>query len=126
MATVIRHGDVRLLETPGGNHTGGLATAGRGAGEVCIYRQRQLPDGGNPPHSHDREEVLVMTVGRASVTVAGERIEIGPGDTVIVPPRTLHRVEAWGDEPAEWLIVATAGVRFFREDGEEAVPTWAG
>lgn len=125
MATVIRGDDVSLLETPGRNHTGGLATPSRGAAEVSLIRQRQLPGGGNPSHTHDREEVILVIAGTVTVTVADERLDLGPSDTIIVPPRTSHRIENAGAEAAEWLLVAPAGVRFFGADGTEATPPWA-
>ncbi len=125
MATIVRAGDVRLMETPGRNHTGGLATPSRGAGEVSVIRQRQMPGGTNPWHTHDREEVTVLAAGRIVMTVSNERIDLVPGDSVIVPAGTLHKLENVGDEPAEWLLVAPAGVRFFGEDGAEANPPWA-
>lgn len=125
MATIVRNDDVQLWETPGRNHTGGLATPSRGAGEVSVIRQRQLPGGSNPSHTHDREEVMVVAAGRVAVTVAEDRIEIGPGDTLIVPPRTPHRIANVGGEAAEWLLVAPAGVRFIHADGTEARPPFA-
>lgn len=123
--TITRGADVELLDTPGRNRTGALATASRGAREVGVYRQRQMPGGANPAHTHDREEVMVVTAGRVTVTVGDERFEIGSGDTVIVPARTLHRIENGTDEPAEWLLVAPAGTRFFGENGAEMTPAWA-
>jgi len=123
MATV-RGDDVEFVETPGG-FSGGIATPSRGATEVSVIRQRARPGGGNPPHTHDREEVMVVSAGAVTVTVAGEPHALGAGDTLIVPPRTPHQVENPGTEPAEWLIVAPAGVRFFHATGEEATPAWA-
>jgi quercetin dioxygenase-like cupin family protein len=125
MATMVRHGDVQLLETPGRNQTGGLATPSRGAGEVSVIRQRQMPGGANPLHTHDREEVMLVTGGTVAVTVADERFDLGQGDTLIVPARTPHRIENAGAEAAEWLLVAPAGVRFFGADGTEGSPPWA-
>lgn len=125
MATVVRAEDVRLVETPGRNQTGGVATPSRGAGEVSVIRQRQMPGGTNPWHSHDREEVTLLAAGRVLMTVSDEKLDLASGDTVIVPAGVLHKVETIGDEPAEWLLVAPAGVRFFREDGDDADPAWA-
>lgn len=125
MVTVVRHDEVRLLETPGRNRSGGLATPSRGASEVSVIRQRQLPGGDNPAHLHDREEVMIVAAGRVVVAVAADRIDLGPGDTLIVPARTPHRVTNPGEEPAEWLLVAPAGVRFLKTDGTDADPPWA-
>lgn len=123
--TVIHGDEVRFIQTPGGNSGSGLATPGRGAAEVSVIRQRQQPGGANPMHTHDREEVMVLLAGCVTVTVAGEPHSLGPGDAVIVPPRTPHHVENAGAELAEWLLVAPSGVRFFHATGEEGSPPWS-
>lgn len=123
---VVVHGSARqFIETPGGNYGSGVATPSRGAAEVSVIRQRQLPGGTNPAHSHDREEVMVLLAGAVTVTVAGAARALGRGDALIVPPRTLHEVANTGDQPAEWLLVAPAGVRFFHANGEEGTPPWS-
>jgi quercetin dioxygenase-like cupin family protein len=122
---VVRGDSLSFIETPGRNAGAGLATATRGASETSVIRQRQEPGGTNPAHFHDREEVMLLLAGRISVTMAGETLNLTQGDTLIVPPRTEHRIENAGDEPAEWLLIAPAGVRFFHANGEEASPPWA-
>lgn len=42
-----------------------------------------------------------------------------------IPAGTPHRIENAGEEPAEWLIIALPGVRFFGADGDEMFPGWA-
>jgi quercetin dioxygenase-like cupin family protein len=123
--TVIRDGEHQFIETPGGNFGRGVATPSGGAVEVSVIRQRQRPGGTNPAHTHDREEVMVILNGAVTVTVAGEAVALGAGDAVIVPARTAHQVENTSAHPAEWLLVAPAGVRFFHATGDEASPPWA-
>ena len=119
------HDALRFIETPGGNFGSGVATPSRGAAEGSVVRQRQQAGGTNPAHTHDREEVMVLLAGAVTVTVAGEPHPLGPGDAVIVPPQTPHRVENAGSAVAEWLLVAPAGVRFFHATGEEGSPPWS-
>ena len=123
--TVVHGGELRFIETPGGNFGSGVATPSRGAREVSVVRQRQQPGGANPEHIHDREEVVVVLAGSITVTAGEQSHLLGPGDAVIIPPRTSHRLENPGGEPAEWLLVAPAGVRFFHATGEEGTPPWA-
>ncbi|MDP9471288.1 MAG: cupin domain-containing protein [Chloroflexota bacterium] len=113
------------IETPGGNFGLGIATPSRGASEVSVIRQRQRPGGANPAHTHDHEEVMVLLAGEVNVTVGAEPVSLRAGDTVIVPARTPHQIENKGAEPAEWLLVAPAGVRFFHATGEEGSPPWS-
>lgn len=122
---IIRSKDIQTLETPNGNFGASLATPSKGAKEVSVVRQRQAPGGFNPTHTHDREEVMVQLAGSVTLSFGDERIMLSAGDTVIVPAGMPHRLDNTGDADAEWLIVSPAGVRFFKETGEEAHPDWA-
>lgn len=122
---IIRNYEITPTETPGGNFTSGLATPSRGAQEVNVIRQHETPGGHNPPHRHDREEVMVMLAGTVTVTVETVLETLLPGDTLIVPAQALHQIANTGHEPAEWLIIAPQGRRFFSASGEEALPIWA-
>lgn len=122
---VFRASELAFIETPGANATAAIATPSRGAEDVSIVRQRQQPGGGNPAHFHDREEVMIVTRGSVAVTLGGESVMLGSGDTLIIPAQTAHQLSNAGDDEAEWLLVAPAGVGFFREDGERADPLWA-
>jgi quercetin dioxygenase-like cupin family protein len=124
MITVSR-ASLEVIETPGGNFGAGIATPGRGATEVSVIQQRQAPGGSNPLHTHDREEVMVMLAGAITVAGVGEPVKLGQGDALIFPANQPHRIENTGDEPAEWLLIAPAGVRFFHESGAEGTPHWA-
>ena len=124
MGTVIRGAALSLLETPGGNFSGAVATAGHGANEVSIVMQQQNPGGQNPRHTHDREEVMVVRQGQVRVLLADEPIALSAGDSLIVPANTPHQIQNAGDERAEWLLVAPAGIRFFGADGTEMHPAW--
>src|SRR4051794_27579825 len=125
MATVVRRDQLELMETPGSNFTTGLATRARGANEVIVILQQQAAGGRNPLHTHDREETMVLRAGRVSVTVGDELVTLAAGDTLIVPANTAHRIENAGDERAEWLLIAPAGMRFFGAAGEGMGPAWA-
>lgn len=122
---VIQFDSLHFIDTPGGNAGVAVATRGRGASEVSVIRQKQEPGGFNPVHTHDREEVLIMLSGTIEVVVTGDAQVLQVGDAVIIPAHTDHQLRNTGPEPAEWLLVATAGVRFFHASGEEATPPWA-
>jgi quercetin dioxygenase-like cupin family protein len=122
--TVVRSSDIEMMLTPGGMATGSLASPGRGATEVLVLRQRQEPGGQNPSHMQDREEVMIQLSGTATVTVDDRPIQLSAGDILIVPAHTVHRVVNTGEEPAEWLLAAPAGVRFFSPTGQEVMPAF--
>ncbi|HYH11830.1 MAG TPA: cupin domain-containing protein [Thermomicrobiales bacterium] len=123
--SIIRHDALQYTDTPNGNAAVAVATASRGATEVSVIRQRQRAGGFNPPHTHDREEVLVLLAGSLDVTMGGETHTLGAGDTVVVPARTEHQLRNVGADTAEWLLIAPAGYRFYHASGEEASPEWA-
>jgi quercetin dioxygenase-like cupin family protein len=122
---VVPRNALEFIETPGANAGAAIATPSRGAREVSVIRQRQQPGGCNPPHTHDREEVMVMVAGEAAVRVGEKTTVIHAGDTLIIPAGTPHRIANEGSEPAEWLLIAPAGVRFFHVDGVEGMPPWS-
>ena len=122
---VIRADALQFMETPGANATAGIATPSRGASQSSIVRQRQQPGGGNPPHFHDREEIMLVTRGSVAVTAGDTTTTLGPGDSLIVPANTTHQLATAGESEAEWLLIAPAGIGFFHESGARAEPVWA-
>lgn len=121
---VVRGSDVEMMQTPGGMATGSLASPGRGATELLVLRQRQKPGGQNPPHMQDREEIMILLSGTVTVTVGDQPIQLSAGDTLILPARAVHRVVNTGEELAEWLLAAPAGMRFFSPTGQEINPAF--
>jgi quercetin dioxygenase-like cupin family protein len=122
---VIRAADVTYLETPGANATAGIATASWGVQEVSVIRQRQQPGGSNPAHSHDREEVMLVLAGSVSVSFGDASTALAAGDVLVIPAGTQHQLANAGNDEAEWLLIAPAGIGFFHANGERAEPAWA-
>ena len=55
-------------------------------------------------HLHPRtEEIYCVLRGRGLVSLEGERREVGPGDGVLIPPGTRHRIRNIGQEPLVFL-----------------------
>ncbi len=67
---------------------------------------------------------MLQVAGTVTVTVDDEQIELSAGDVLIVPAHAAHRVVNTGATPAEWLLVAPAGMRFFNPAGEEIKPAF--
>ena len=104
--------------------TESLASPGRGATEILVLRQRQEPGGQNPLHTQDREEVMIQLAGTVTVTIDDQPTQLSAGDTLIVPAHAVHRIVNTGAEPAEWLLAAPAGMRFFSSTGQEVKPAF--
>lgn len=48
-------------------------------------------------HRHHRsEELYHITTGRGRMTLGDQRFDVGPGDTVCIPPGTSHCIENLG------------------------------
>ena len=52
-----------------------------------------------PEHSHVSEQISHVLQGRLRFHIEGESIEIGPGESLLVPPNVPHAVEVVGEEP---------------------------
>ena len=71
------------------------------------------------PHYHrDWEETVYGLEGMVTLTVAGKRIELRPGDSVFIARGVVHAFVNETQAPAKMLAVLTPGVlgpEFFRE-----------
>ncbi len=123
---LLRFENLEFFPTAGGNESAGLATHERGATEISLVHQRQAPGGFNPKHFHNCEEVMRQLTGQSTVIIDEDEILLMPGDTLIVPAQTPHSIRNLGAETSEWLIISRQDVRFFKEDGTELRPAWAG
>jgi quercetin dioxygenase-like cupin family protein len=68
---------------------------------------------------------MVMLEGIVTVISPEESAVLHAGDSVIFKAGIPHRIENTGATDAQWLIISVAGVKFFRENGDEAIPGWA-
>jgi quercetin dioxygenase-like cupin family protein len=58
-----------------------------------------------PGHTHEVEEVLLVTAGECTVTVDGRAEAARTGDAVIITPGTRHAISHHADEPCEVIAV---------------------
>ena len=98
-----------------GRHVRGVATPSQGSAEVTVVRAVLEPGATEPPHQHDREEVVVVLSGEtASATIGPEEHTLEPRDTLIIPPQTTHQFTNTGDTPLETIAIErrhVSGVR---------------
>lgn len=68
----------------------------------------------NPRHVHPNcEEVLYLLRGKLEHTLGDEKVVMGPGDTIAVPPGVFHNGINIGDEDAEMIVAYSEGAREF-------------
>ena len=82
------------------------ATAADSGGRVLEWELLLAPGGRVPSsHAHPRqEECFTVLDGRMRFRVGGRRITAGPGDTVLVPPGTVHHFANAGPRPARVAV----------------------
>jgi mannose-6-phosphate isomerase-like protein (cupin superfamily) len=49
------------------------------------------------------EEIYFVTAGRAEMELDGERVELGPGEAVAIPPGSWHEITALGEDALRFL-----------------------
>jgi len=82
------------------------ATAEQTGGRVLEW-ELVLAPGGRVPSTHahpEQEEVFSVREGRMRFRVGGRRITAGPGDTVRIPPGTVHHFANAGREAARIAV----------------------
>jgi mannose-6-phosphate isomerase-like protein (cupin superfamily) len=87
-----------------------IVSAANGASELCIFEQWVAPGAGAPMHSHQVEEVLTVRAGEAEVWLAGERMTLAAGQSVIVPARKTHGFRNSGSKTLHLHAVLAAAV----------------
>jgi putative monooxygenase len=80
---------------------------GRASGSDAVTVLRNVFASGQavPEHTHEIEEVLLVTTGHCVITVAGRPEVARTGDAVIIAPGTRHAIHHNGDEPCEVIAV---------------------
>jgi quercetin dioxygenase-like cupin family protein len=76
-----------------------------------------LAPGGRVPSSHahpEQEERFTVVAGTMRFRVGGRRVTAGPGDTVRIPPGTVHHFANAADQPAR-VAVQTSPALNMRE-----------
>jgi quercetin dioxygenase-like cupin family protein len=84
-----------------------LVDRANGSDAVTVLVNRFSHGEAVPAHTHDVEEVLLVTTGECTVTVDGRDVTARAGDAVIVRPHTEHSISHHSDQPC--TVVAVLG-----------------
>ena len=103
MTNVVRGNEALRLELPGRvSHE--IVSATRNGANVTLRKVEippQVPGQARARHRHTTfEECIYVLSGRGMTTSAEGDIEVGPGDTILVPPGELHATRNIGSEHA--------------------------
>jgi quercetin dioxygenase-like cupin family protein len=87
--------------------------------ELSVPAGQRLP---GPAHSHDHyEETIYGIEGVLTWTVAGKRIDVGPGQALCIPRGAIHRFDNDGNQDVKAVCAITpaaSGPQLFRESAE--------
>ncbi|MEP0775745.1 MAG: cupin domain-containing protein [Acidobacteriota bacterium] len=72
-----------------------------------VVRQSYPPGTSLPPHTHQQDKADAVLAGRLRIAIAGERVELGPGDLIEIPRGWQHAVEVVGNR----TVIALDGVK---------------
>jgi quercetin dioxygenase-like cupin family protein len=119
---VVRAADARR-EDGADTKRAGLATPSLGAAELIVCSLDAALGWHGAPHSHDREEVVVVTGGTGTAMLDGVTYAVEAGDTVIVPAGVVHSFAA-GADGLQCITCEPAGIRTFDPEGDEKEARW--
>jgi quercetin dioxygenase-like cupin family protein len=97
-----------------------LVEGEQSAGSVALF-EFEVPACSRVPaaHSHDGyEETVYGLEGVLTWTIEGIQVDVGPGETVVIPRGAVHRFENTGHLDAKALGIVTPGIlgaAYFRE-----------
>jgi mannose-6-phosphate isomerase-like protein (cupin superfamily) len=95
---ITNYTEIEPLQAADGAWIRELAGRSSGVTSHSIAEIRHPAGTASRAHWHrELEEVYVVTAGEGWLTVDGTRQPVGPGDIVVIRPRTVHRIEAVTD-----------------------------
>jgi quercetin dioxygenase-like cupin family protein len=104
-----------------------LVAASNGARELCIFEQWVAPGAGAPSHFHQAEEVLTVLEGEADVWIDEKHTPLRPGQSVIVPARSVHGFNNTGTATLHvHAVMAESSFEVVYEGRSDVVRRWQG
>ena len=96
---------VRWEEIPDEPVRPGVRRRGFGTEDVLLVLNECEPGMDLRPHSHDFDQVALITKGRARYHIGGEPNDVGPGSVMLIPAGVEHYIEPVGEETVENIDV---------------------
>lgn len=113
----------RSIETPNGRMTT-LASRTSNGSAHSLWRVDMEAGAAGPSHRSDAQQVLTVLSGAAEITVEGEPLILGPGDTAVIDAGALRQVAA--RERLALMVSAAPTANAILPDGtDRGVLPWA-
>jgi quercetin dioxygenase-like cupin family protein len=117
--SVVLSAEARTIRTPNGLMTT-LASPTQGAAGQAVWRVDADPGMVGPVHAFDAELVWTWLEGTAVVELDGERHDVGPGDTMVLPADVSRQMFAGPVDGFVAIVVAPPGAEVYNPDGVSA------
>lgn len=96
---------VRWEEIPDEPVRPGIRRRGFGTKDVLLVLNHCEPGMDLRPHSHEFDQIAMITKGRAVYHIGEEPNEVGPGSLLLIPAGVEHYIEPLGDKVVENIDV---------------------
>jgi len=83
----------------------GIRRRGFGTKDVILVRNDCQPGMEKRPHSHEFDQIAMISKGRAIYHIGEESNEVGPGSIMLIPAGVEHYIEPLGEETVENIDV---------------------
>ncbi len=72
-----------------------------------VVRYRYASGSIFPIHAHPQEQITIVLDGNIAFLLDGRRVELGPGQVILIPGGTPHGAQVVGREPVETINTLT-------------------
>ncbi|GGL28787.1 cupin domain-containing protein [Planomonospora parontospora] len=114
--SVIRAAEARRSTTPNAVMTTFASPTLGGAGQA-LWRVDMAPGREGPLHAFETEQIWTLLEGGATVDLAGEKIDLVAGDTVVMPADLPRQVFADARDGFVAIVAALPGGRAYNPGG---------
>ena len=94
-------------------------------GSVSVWRTEMAAGAAGPPHSIDREHVVVVVDGELTATIDGHEVTATAGQSVRLPADAQRRLRNRGAVPLVLITAAVPGSHAQVGDGAPVMVPWA-
>ncbi|HZG91022.1 MAG TPA: cupin domain-containing protein [Pseudonocardia sp.] len=120
---VVRSTEARRSSTPNATTTT-FASPTLGGAQVALWRVEMVPGASGPLHWFDVEQVWTVLDGAATVDLDGDPVVVGPGDTLVLPPRLPRQVHADPRTGITAIVTAPGGALASVPGADPVLPPW--
>ena len=96
-----------------GNSIQGIATPGKGAKEIEVWKSSVAPGNSTSLHSHESEEIFVIFKGEGEVLIGDETIKFKAPAVLIAPANLKHQFKNTGEEPTAHIVIIRANSKIY-------------